>query len=288
MESKHNINKIFFIFKEIHKTSSTSTTTTNKLFICRYPNCNKKYYHQNRIVIHLRTHVGKKPFLCQFCGKLFNERGNLKTHLRIHTGERPYKCDFQGCTSAFKAFGHLRDHKKIHFNIRPFKCEFCLKSFSRSGVLKIHRSIHTGERQYQCEVCTKKFSEKGNLKQHLKVHFKTQCETDASVCLKKSVSDGETLCTVDSNKNAKDIDYLFYNGNDNPEMNNEQVNSSIKIFDCEMTENNPSENNEQSYYSDLYQNVDYNNQFSSSRNLFFNESKDIFCFSDYSQRFTFH
>ena len=69
-------------------------------FRCTYPGCNKKYSIESRYQVHLRTHIGAKPFICQFCNKSFNEKGNLKTHLRFHSEIRPFKCPY--CTKRYK------------------------------------------------------------------------------------------------------------------------------------------------------------------------------------------
>jgi uncharacterized Zn-finger protein len=89
-----------------------------KIYVCKDPKCRKKYTSRSRLVIHLRTHTGEKPFSCEKCDKSFNEKGNLKIHMRIHTGEKPYVCNFPNCGVSFKAAGHLSDHIKSHYNIR--------------------------------------------------------------------------------------------------------------------------------------------------------------------------
>lgn len=102
------------------------------------------YFHKNKILVHLRTHYGIKPFQCQYCSKSFNEKGNLKTHIRIHTGERPYKCII--CEKAFKAFGQLRDHMIAHSGNKQYKCPSCDKTFRRKGILKKHLTSHRKEK----------------------------------------------------------------------------------------------------------------------------------------------
>ena len=97
---------------------------------CEFPGCTKRYSILSRYQVHMRTHEGKKPYLCQICNKSFNEKGNLKTHLRFHSELRPFKCSF--CTKSYKTNGHLKDHIEIqHKKIKKYICEICNKKFGR-------------------------------------------------------------------------------------------------------------------------------------------------------------
>ena len=107
---------------------------------CPYTGCSNTYTLKNKLLAHLRTHFGMKPYICSLCSKEFNDKGNLKTHLRIHTGERPYKCKV--CYKAFKTEGQLREHFGSHYRDKPFQCPYCLKYYKRKGVVKNHILIH--------------------------------------------------------------------------------------------------------------------------------------------------
>ena len=140
---------------------------------CTYPGCNKKYSIESRYQVHLRTHIGSKPYLCKICSKCFNEKGNLKTHLRFHSELRPFKCPH--CTKCYKTNGHLKDHIEIQHNlIKKHCCQFCFKKFGRISTLKAHIRTHTGEKKFKCKMdgCNKCFAEKGNMEIHYKRHLK--------------------------------------------------------------------------------------------------------------------
>nr|XP_028576306.1 zinc finger protein 577-like isoform X2 [Podarcis muralis] len=74
------------------------------------------------LVVHERSHTGKKPFTCLDCGKNFHRRSGLSVHER-NTGEKPYKCTE------------------------------CGKSLSQSSSLLAHEGTHTGEKPYLCTKC---------------------------------------------------------------------------------------------------------------------------------------
>ena len=107
---------------------------------CPYTSCNNEYSLKNKLLAHIRTHFGIKPYECKICSKSFNDKGNLKTHLRVHTGERPYKCSI--CPKTFKTEGQVREHLGTHYKNKPFQCPYCLKYYKRKGVVKNHMLIH--------------------------------------------------------------------------------------------------------------------------------------------------
>lgn len=110
-------------------------------FNCPHEGCNHSYANQSRLTVHLRTHEGIKPYVCQICQKSFNEKGNLKTHIYFHSPSRPFKC--QQCDKTYKSKGHLKEHVSIyHFKIKKHKCPICGYEFGRKSSLISHQRIH--------------------------------------------------------------------------------------------------------------------------------------------------
>ncbi|KAI5963504.1 AZF1 [Candida pseudojiufengensis] len=104
------------------------------------PYCLKYFTQSTHLEVHIRSHIGYKPFECTYCHKKFTQGGNLRTHLRLHTGEKPFTCDV--CTRSFNRKGNLEAHKLTHENVKPYECKLdnCDKSFTQLGNLKSHQN----------------------------------------------------------------------------------------------------------------------------------------------------
>lgn len=104
------------------------------------PYCLKYFNQSTHLEVHVRSHIGHKPFECSYCHKRFTQGGNLRTHLRLHTGEKPFTCDI--CKRSFSRKGNLAAHQLTHNNLKPFECKLddCDKSFTQLGNLKSHQN----------------------------------------------------------------------------------------------------------------------------------------------------
>lgn len=106
----------------------------------RCPYCLKYFNQLTHLEVHVRLHIGYKPFQCSFCLKRFTQGGNLRTHMRLHTGEKPFTCEV--CKRSFSRKGNLAAHMLTHKKEKPFECKLdgCDKSFTQLGNLKLHQN----------------------------------------------------------------------------------------------------------------------------------------------------
>ncbi|KAG8699492.1 zinc-finger protein [Ceratobasidium sp. 395] len=121
---------------------------------------------KQKILRHLQSHTGHRPFKCDVCGLDFSEAATLQQHMRRHTQER--------CGKAFAITGALTIHKRTHNGDKPFKCKYCDRAFAESSNLSKHLRTHTGIRPYACTEpgCDKRFSRPDQVTRHMSVHRK--------------------------------------------------------------------------------------------------------------------
>jgi hypothetical protein len=129
---------------------------------------------KQKILRHIQSHTGHRPFQCTVCKQHFSEAATLQQHMRRHTREKPYQCDYPGCGKAFAITGALTIHKRIHNGEKPFKCTYCERAFSESSNLSKHLRTHTGARPYAClePGCEKRFARPDQVSRHMNVHRK--------------------------------------------------------------------------------------------------------------------
>lgn len=86
-----------------------------------------------------RKKVPRKKLECNFCGFLAETNYKLIRHIRTHTGERPFPCSYCDYRSTQKA--SLKTHIKNKHSKKEV-CPFCIFSCHRKKELKEHIRTH--------------------------------------------------------------------------------------------------------------------------------------------------
>lgn len=116
---------------------------------CGWAGCSRAasgrtFNQRQKVIRHVRTHVGDRPFVCTECGRAFSEQTTLAQHVRTHTLEKPFACTEPGCGKSFAIQSALTIHMRTHSGERPFKCpvQGCGQSFAESSNLSKHVKAH--------------------------------------------------------------------------------------------------------------------------------------------------
>ncbi|EDO41759.1 predicted protein [Nematostella vectensis] len=140
--------------------------------------CGKQFNKNWRLVEHIRTHTGERPFVCESpgCDKAFYRAFHLKRHQLSHSHDaKKLVCSFPGCGVAFSLKQNLTRHERRSHD-QPFKCdvEGCSASFKKKQQLRIHNNTHANKLPFSCESpgCDESFPTTQKLLRHMKKHKK--------------------------------------------------------------------------------------------------------------------
>lgn len=131
----HVCGDAFFLSNELRK-HIMNRHQVERPFKCNYQQCKKCFKNQHALNVHMRTHSGVKPFICNVCSEAFSALSSLKIHERKHTGDKPYRCKF--CSKAFADCSTHRQHERIHTGEKPYRCHLCDRRTAQAGNLKSH------------------------------------------------------------------------------------------------------------------------------------------------------
>ncbi|KAL4236356.1 Zinc finger protein plagl1 [Mactra antiquata] len=145
--------------------------STKSPLVC--PHCHESFLAEASYYLHVYSHTGIKPFVCEVpgCERGFLSKFKLERHRLIHTSPRHHKCMY--CDKSFNRKDHLKNHMITHDpNKKIWKCEICGKEYSYSFSYRTHMAFHAADREetLACGICKKVCESKEQLLFHLKIH----------------------------------------------------------------------------------------------------------------------
>jgi hypothetical protein len=90
-------------------------TSGKSSYVCGWAECcreGRPFAKRHKIMTHIRSHTGERPFACESCGKRFARHDSLVTHSKLHTKKRAYHCLFPGCGQSFGQVQLLDNHER--------------------------------------------------------------------------------------------------------------------------------------------------------------------------------
>ncbi|KAF5286601.1 hypothetical protein FQR65_LT12510 [Abscondita terminalis] len=131
--------------------------------------CAKYFYRKNNLQLHMKRHLGIKPYLCEFCQKSFFTKQKLDEHKNTHTGESPIKCSM--CDESFRRYSNLVQHRNHHHlkvkkKVKDYVC-YCGEIVHSKKKLAWHKEIHDAKPK-SCAYCTEKFVHMSSLTRHMR------------------------------------------------------------------------------------------------------------------------
>lgn len=176
---------------EICKTRYSSSDTLNQHMIAKHKDpatwkhactvCDKKFPFKRPYVIHMRRHLGVKPYECKLCDKNYVSKDDLNKHTTAHKNGHPGKCYY--CENKYEKRQEMEEHlTNVHaVTIKPAGsnrtkkcvCHVCNKGFYDNHQLSSHMRTHSGEKPFKCQECDKAYVQKADLRHHFQsIHNK--------------------------------------------------------------------------------------------------------------------
>lgn len=208
--------------------------------------CPKKFWKENNLNSHLRTHEGLRPYPCNLCDKQYLKSSHLNMHVRvIHQDTNlSIQCDAEGCDKVFRREQSFQYHKRLkHSDQQPdpktYVCEECGKTFKCKWNLNQHKIRHQGEEYYpyKCEECPKKFVASKDFKAHSLRHAgikNFKCDyCGLKKTTKKELNIHLNYHTKEKQWSCTECPSMVFNSSSNLSIHRKTVHYKIKDFTCQ-------------------------------------------------------